>query len=62
MSDKQNLDCREDRSSPADDEESARQRVETPRSYYYDDATGYEIYEEATDTDADAEDSETEVE
>lgn len=61
MSDKQNLDCREDRSSPADDEESARRQVETPRSYYYDDATGYEIYEKDTDTDADAEDSETEV-
>ena len=61
MSDKQNLDCREDRSSPADDEESARQQVETPRSYYYDDATGYEIYEEDTDTDEDAEDSEAEV-
>jgi hypothetical protein len=62
MRDKQNLDCRGDRSSPADDEESGRQQVETQRSYYYDDATGYEIYEEGTDTDADAKDSETEVE
>jgi hypothetical protein len=61
MSDKQNLDCRKDKSSPADDEESARQQVETPRSYYYDDATGYEIYEEDTDTDEDAEDPEVEV-
>jgi len=57
MCDKQNPSLDEDESSPARDEESMREKSETPRSYYYDDATGYEIYEEETDTDEVAEGS-----
>ena len=40
--------------TPAEDEHSRRERgEETPRSYYYDDATGYEIYEDEDDSEPD---------
>jgi hypothetical protein len=50
MSDKQNPSLTDNESAPACDEESTREQGEAPRSYYYDDATGYEIYEEEADT------------
>jgi len=59
MSDKQNHGPDKDNSSPASDEQSREQNGhdESPaKSYYYDDATGYEIYKEESD-DADEEES-----
>jgi hypothetical protein len=53
MSDKQNGRSETGELSPASDEESAREKSGTPRSYYYDDATGYEIYEDEDDTETD---------
>ena len=53
MRDKQNPGPVEDQSPPQRDEESAGDKSETPRSYYYDDATGYEIYKEESDDDED---------
>ncbi len=46
MRDKQNSSLDEDESLPARDEERPPEPSEMPRSYYYDDATGYEIYHE----------------
>ena len=56
MSDKQNPGLDKDNSSPASDEQSRDQTEAPAKSYYYDDATGYEIYKEETD-DADEEES-----
>jgi hypothetical protein len=53
MSDKQNGRSEPDELLPARDEESTREQSETPRSYYYDDATGYEIYEDEDETETD---------
>jgi hypothetical protein len=61
MRDKQNAGLDNDESSPTRDEETTPQESgRTPRSYYYDDATGYEIYEEETDTGEEAEDPDEE--
>jgi hypothetical protein len=50
MGDKQNPKRNEDKSSPASADESEREKSgAAPRSYYYDDATGYEIYQESED-------------
>ena len=56
MSDKQNHGPDKDNSSPASDEQSRDQTEAPAKSYYYDDATGYEIYKEESD-DADEEES-----
>jgi len=56
MSDKQNPGLDKDSSSPASDEQSRDQNESPAKSYYYDDATGYEIYKEESD-DADEEES-----
>jgi len=54
MRDKQNPRLDEDESSPAPADGSAGEKGgEAPRSYYYDDATGYEIYEEEDETEED---------
>lgn len=53
MGDKQNGRPKISESSPASEEESAREKYGTPRSYYYDDATGYEIYEDEDETETD---------
>jgi hypothetical protein len=58
MRDKQNSSLDEDESSSSRDEESTREKRETPGSYYYDDATGYEIYKDEKDADEEAEDPE----
>jgi hypothetical protein len=60
MSDKQNPTLDEDESSPAREEESRDQSGASPKSYYYDDSTGYEIYKDKTDTDEEAEDRDEE--
>ena len=50
MRDKQNPAVDNDGTSPLEDGQSRREESgETPRSYYYDDATGYEIYEDEED-------------
>jgi hypothetical protein len=51
MSDKQNLGSKKDDSSPAEDDQPGDQNGSSPRSYYYDDATGYEIYNEQSEDD-----------
>ena len=56
MSDKQNHGLDKDNSSPASDEQSRDQNASPAKSYYYDDATGYEIYKEESD-DTDEEES-----
>jgi len=53
MSDKQNPSLDGDEPLPAHGEDSRSEKGETPRSYYYDDATGYEIYEGESDDDED---------
>jgi hypothetical protein len=54
MHDKQNPAVVNDGTSPAEGGESrCEQSGETPRSYYYDDATGYEIYEDEDDAEPD---------
>ena len=53
MSDKQNGKSEPGELSPARDAESAREKNGTLRSYYYDDATGYEIYKDEDDTETD---------
>ena len=54
MGEKQNPKRHEDESSPTPADGSAREKSgEAPRSYYYDDATGYEIYKEEEETDED---------
>lgn len=60
MRDKQTPSLDEDESLPARDEESRDQSGSSPKSYYYDDSTGYEIYKEETDTDEEAEASDEE--
>ena len=46
MSDSQRPDAKEHENVPADDEDVNRDQVESPpKSYYYDDATGYEVYD-----------------
>jgi hypothetical protein len=44
------------------DEASRKERGPKPASYYYDDATGYEIYDPSKDEDSEDEDSEAETE
>ena len=61
MHNKRNPNPGEDGSLPARAEDSVQEKSETPRSYYYDDATGYEIYEEETDSDQDVEESDEEA-
>jgi hypothetical protein len=56
MTDKQNPRLDKDESSPASGEQPRDQNESLPKSYYYDDATGYEIYKEESD-DADEEES-----
>jgi hypothetical protein len=51
MSDKQNPGLDKDNSSPTADEQSRDQNESPVKSYYYDDATGYEIYKEESDDD-----------
>ena len=54
MRDKQNPTVVNDGTSPAEDGHSQREKsAETPSSYYYDDATGYEIYEDEDDAEPD---------
>ena len=50
MSNKQNPGLEKDDSAPAEDEQSRDQNGSSPGSYYYDDATGYEIYREQDET------------
>ena len=57
MSDKQNPGLDKDNSSPASDEQSRDQTEALSKSYYYDDATGYEIYKEESDDDEEEEGS-----
>ena len=40
------------------DEPSRKERERQPESYYYDDATGYEIYDPSQDDDEDERDTE----
>ncbi len=51
MSDKQTSRPEEDALPGVRDDESTHEKSEAPISYYYDDATGYEIYEEENDDD-----------
>ncbi len=52
MSDKQNSNPDFDELLPADDEQSYPDKSESgSKSYYYDDSTGYEIYEEQSEED-----------
>lgn len=51
MSDKQNPKPDKDKSSLPEDDQSGVQDGSPPKSYYYDDATGYEIYNEEGDDD-----------
>jgi hypothetical protein len=60
MRDKQNPSLDEDESLPELDEESTREKSETSRGYYYDDATGYEIYEDEDETDEDVDGEQSE--
>jgi hypothetical protein len=54
MSDKQNSTVINDGATPVENEQSPSEKSgETPRSYYYDDATGYEIYEDEDDAEPD---------
>jgi hypothetical protein len=51
MSDKQNPSLTKGNSLPVEDEQHPEQNESSPKSYYYDDATGYEIYKEEVDED-----------
>ncbi len=53
MSEKQNPGLEKDDSLPGADEQPCDQNGSPPKSYYYDDATGYEIYKEESDDDED---------
>ena len=53
MGDKQNPAVVNDGTSPVDEQSRHEKSGETPGSYYYDDATGYEIYEDEDDTEPD---------
>jgi hypothetical protein len=57
MSDKQNPGLNQGNSLPAEDEQPFDQNESSPKSYYYDDATGYEIYKEENDEDEQEEES-----
>jgi hypothetical protein len=57
MSEKQNPKLVKDDSSPLEGEPSGGQNDPSPKSYYYDDSTGYEIYKEENDDDDDEETS-----
>ena len=59
MTDKQNDRSETDESLPKRDEESSREK-ETPRSYYYDDATGYEIYQDEDESGEDVDEEQSE--
>jgi len=46
MSDSQRPDAKEDENVPAGAEDVNRDQVESPpKSYYYDDSTGYDVYD-----------------
>jgi hypothetical protein len=46
MSDSQRPAAKDDQTLPADAEDINREQVESPpKSYYYDDSTGYEVYD-----------------
>jgi hypothetical protein len=53
MSDKQNSQSDSDPSKTG--EQPSEQNGSTPKSYYYDDSTGYEIYKEEVDDDEEQE-------
>ena len=53
MSEKQNPGMEKDDSLPVEDEQPSDQNGSPPKSYYYDDATGYEIYKDESDDDED---------
>lgn len=53
MSDKQNGGSKSNELPPRCDEESEPEKSEMSGSYYYDDATGYEIYEDEDETETD---------
>jgi hypothetical protein len=53
MKDKQNPTGEENHQAPAEDELPHDQNGSVPKSYYYDDATGYEIYREGVDDECD---------
>ena len=55
MSDKQNPRLDKDDSPPAEAEQSSDQNGSPPKSYYYDDATGYEVYQEQIEDDEESE-------
>jgi hypothetical protein len=57
MSDKQNPRLNKDNSLPEEDQQRPDQDGPSPESYYYDDATGYEIYDEGSDNDDEDESS-----
>jgi len=57
MSEKQNPRMDEDDSSQLEDEQSVGQHDASPKSYYYDDSTGYEIYKDESDDSAEGETS-----
>ena len=46
MSDKQNPRLEKDDALPAEEQRSPESNGSAPKSYYYDDSTGYEIYED----------------
>jgi len=54
MNDTQSPGLDKDNSLPASDEQSREQNESSPKSYYYDDATGYEIYKEQSNDDDEA--------
>ena len=51
MSEKQNPVPDKDGSSQVDDEQASVPNETSPKNYYYDDSTGYEIYHEENDDD-----------
>ena len=57
MSDKQNPGSNETDSLPERDEQSRDPNESGPKSYYYDDATGYEVYDEEADDEDENKDS-----
>jgi hypothetical protein len=57
MSDKQNPGSKENDSLPESDEQSREPNESVPKSYYYDDATGYEVYNEEADDEDENKDS-----
>jgi hypothetical protein len=57
MSEKQNSRLDKDGSSQVDDEQSGVRDGPSPKNYYYDDSTGYEIYHEEKDDDDEEETS-----